>query len=266
MHLSGWRADAAARSSQRLRRENIPSSGDGRRTSSASAVMLAALNHGPVARSTIARLTGLSPSAVTRQCSELLDVGLLRENTDARGPKGVGRPHIPLDVNGERHVVCGLHIGVSRVTLALVDLHGRVIARERIPHAKSADPDSVLSVAADRIPPFLAEWLASRTLWGLGVACGGWVDPEAGEVVDHALLGWQGVPVRRRLADATGLEVRVDSHCRALARAEQLFGDGRSRSSVVHLFVGNVVDAAFGSGATIYHGPDRPPVQWLICR
>ena len=57
------------------------------------------------------------------------------------------------------------------------------------------------------------------------------------------------------MAAATGLPVYVDSHSRALARAEQMFGDVRARASVVHLFVGNVVDAAFATGGAVHHGP-----------
>src|SRR6266700_3003336 len=51
------------------------------------------------------------------------------------------------------------------------------------------------------------------------------------------------------------MPVRVDSHARALIRAEQLFGDRRTRASAVHMFVGNVVDAAFATGGTVHHGP-----------
>jgi predicted NBD/HSP70 family sugar kinase len=34
-----------------------------------------------------------------------------------------------------------------------------------------------------------------------------------------------------------------------------MFGDPRARASIVHLFVGNVVDAAFATGGTVHHGP-----------
>ena len=88
---------------------------------------------------------------------------------------------------------------------------------------------------------------------GLGIATGGWVDPVAGVVAGHPLLGWRDVAVRDQLEQLTGLPVRVDGHARAMVRAEELFGDHRARSSAVHLFAGNVVDAAFavgGSGST----------------
>jgi predicted NBD/HSP70 family sugar kinase len=238
-----------------LRRADIHPGPDRRRTSSASAVLLAVLDHGPVARSTIARLAGLSPAAVSQLCVDLLRAGLLREETGHPDePKGPGRPHVPVDIDVDRNVVCGLHIAVRNATLAMVDLRGRVIACEQ--HAHDGDrATGVLSRIARRIPRFLAEHASGRQPLGLGIATGGWVDPGAGVIVEHPVLRWQNVPVRELLSRATRLPVRIDSHARALIRAEQLFGDRRSRSSVVHMFVGNVVDAAFATGGTVHHGP-----------
>ncbi len=49
--------------------------------------------------------------------------------------------------------------------------------------------------------------------------------------------------------------MRVDNHARAVARAEILFGRPEARRSLVHLFIGNVVDAAFGIEGTVHQGP-----------
>jgi predicted NBD/HSP70 family sugar kinase len=238
----------------RLRREDIRRTEDSRHTTNASAVLQAVIDHGPVARSTIARLGGLSPAAVTRLCAELVAAGLVREVPEAVTAKGVGRPHVPVEIDTSRRVACGLHIAVRYATLALVDLRGRVIARERIEHA-AAHPEVVLSRIARRIPEFLDQRAGQREALGLGVASGGWVDRASGVIMENAPLGWRDVPVRELMTAATGLPVHVDSHSRALARAEQLFGDARARSSVVHLFVGNVVDAAFATGGVVHHGP-----------
>jgi predicted NBD/HSP70 family sugar kinase len=237
-----------------IRRRDIARTADCRQTTNASAVLQAVLDHGPVARSTIARLVGLSPAAVSRLCADLAAAGLLREAPEAAGPKPVGRPHVPVEVDTGRRVACGLHIALRHATLALVDLRGRVLARERLGH-NGTDPRHVMPRLARRIPEFLAAHAGGRTPLGLGVATGGWVDRADGVIMDNSLLGWRGVPVRQLLAQATGLPVRVDNHARALARAEQLFGDSRARTSVLHLFVGNVVDAAFATGGGIHHGP-----------
>jgi predicted NBD/HSP70 family sugar kinase len=238
-----------------VQRRDIPRTADARQTSNDSAVLRAVLDHGPVARSTIARLAGLSPAAVTRLSADLIAAGLLRESAPSvGGRKAAGRPHVPVDIDTTRRVVCGLHIALRHATLAVLDLRGRVLARERIYHA-GAEPQHVLPRLARRIPEFLVQHAAGLEPAGLGVAVGGWVDPADGVIVEHALLGWRGVAVQGFLQEATGLPVRVDNHARSLARAEQLIGDSRARASVVHLFAGNTVDAAFATGGLVHHGP-----------
>jgi predicted NBD/HSP70 family sugar kinase len=220
-----------------------------RHVSSAATVLRAILDHGPVARSTIARLTGMSAAAVSRQYADLADLGLVTEaGPVARG--GMGRPHIPVDIDAENHAVVGIHIAHAQCTLALLDLRGRIRSQVSVPHV-STDPDVLIPLVAQRMRDFLGP----RVPLGLGIAVGGWVDSGEGVIVEHASLGWQDVPVRDLLTRYTGLPVRVDSHTRALVRAEQLFGEVRSAESVVHLFVGNVVDAAIVTGGATHHGP-----------
>ena len=229
---------------------------DSRKAANAAAVLRATLDHGPVARSTIAQLTGLSPAAVSRQLTELAGHGLVRERP-VRGPRStVGRPHVPVDIDTRRHVVAGVHIAVPQATLVLMDLRGRVLIEQRVPHPDPAAA-SVLADVGDRMTRFLAEHTNGRQVLGVGVAVGGWVDPTRGAVVRHAPLGWWDVPIREVLERRLGLPVRVESHGRALARAEQLVGRERvrARTSLVHLFVGNVVDAAIATGGAVHHGP-----------
>src|SRR5690349_24985896 len=79
---------------------------------SASVVLRSGLEHGPVARSTIARLTGLSPASVTDYCSRFTELGLIRESEAPRQSQGVGRPHVPVDLDDSRFVVGGVHVAV----------------------------------------------------------------------------------------------------------------------------------------------------------
>ncbi|MER6538715.1 ROK family protein [Streptomyces sp900105755] len=224
-----------------------------RRRTSASVVLRSVLEHGPVARSTIARLTGLSPASVTDYCARFTELGLIRETEAPQRVKGVGRPHVPVDVDDSRFVVGGVHVAVRYTTVALLDLRGRVVVRRELKH-RSTDPREVLARAAAGLAALLGEVPDSRPL-GVGVAVGGWVDRDTGTVVEHPLLGWREVPVRELLGAHTGLPVHVDGHARALVNGERLFGRARGSRSVLHLFVGNVVDAAFATGDEVHHGP-----------
>ena len=224
-----------------------------RRRTSASVVLRSVLEHGPVARSTIARLTGLSPASVTDYCARFAELGLIRESAVPRRSNGVGRPHVPVDLDDSRFVVGGVHVAVPYTTVALLDLRGRVVARRELKHERT-DPGWVLARAAEELGALLAGHPRCRAL-GVGVAIGGWVDRESGTVVEHALLGWRDVAVRRVLGERTGLPVHVDGHARALVNAERLFGRARGSGSMLHLFVGNVVDAAFATHDEVHHGP-----------
>ena len=225
-----------------------------RRSASASAVLRAVLDAGPIARSTIARRTGLSAAAVTGHTAELARLGLLRELPEAEPRRGVGRPHVPVDLDTGRHVAGALHLAVHHATVALLDLRGNVLAQPEEPHDGLAAED-LLARAAEILDDLLLGHAPDREPLGLGVATGGWVDRESGTVVEHPLLGWRNVPVRDLLAESTGLAVEVDGHARALVHAERLFGHPRARESIVQLFTGNVVDAAFATGTGVHHGP-----------
>ncbi|MFD5267409.1 ROK family protein [Streptomyces sp. NPDC058335] len=224
-----------------------------RRRTSASVILRSVLEHGPVARSTIARLTGLSPASVTDHCARLAGLGLVREADLPRRSNGVGRPHVPVDLDGTRFVVGGVHVAVPYTTVALLDLRGRVLARRELKH-RGTGPAGVLARAAEGLAALCAEGSGRRPL-GVGVAVGGWVDRDSGTVVEHPLLGWRDVPVRELVGARTGLPVHVDGHARALVNAERLFGRARGSRSLLHLFVGNVVDAAFATHDQVHHGP-----------
>ncbi|MFF3844476.1 ROK family protein [Streptomyces sp. NPDC002328] len=227
-----------------------------RRRTSASVILRSVLEHGPVARSTIARLTGLSPASVTDHCARLSGLGLIRESAVPRRSNGVGRPHVPVDLDDSRFVVGGVHVAVPYTTVALLDLRGRVVARRELPHdgPGAVEPGAVLARAAEGLGSLLDAAPGCRAL-GVGVAVGGWVDRDSGTVVEHPLLGWRDVPVRDAVAARVGLPVQVDGHARALVNAERLFGRARGSSSVLHLFAGNVVDAAFATHDEVHHGP-----------
>lgn len=240
----------------------------------ASAVLKTVLAYGPIARGDIARHSGLSPSGVTRVSARLAELGLVNQWQHVSRQRVAGRPQIPIDIATGTHVAFGVHVAHSFATLSAVDLRGRVLAQRRIDHTDT-DPYRVLTSIAREFAPFQREF-DDRVHIGLGVAVGGWVDAGSGVIVEHASLKWYDVAARNILSEATGLPVRVDSHARALAAAERLFGAGQRAESVVHLFVGNVVDAAIltdggpylgrrSAAGTVAHLPFGDPARRCSC-
>jgi predicted NBD/HSP70 family sugar kinase len=221
------------------------------RPDGAAAVLRAVLRRGPLARTAIIRQTGLSAAAVSRHAADLLAMGLAWQPPEPAKRPRPGRPRIPLDIDTSHHVAAGVHIAVPRVTFSLTDLRGRVIAHERVP--RRPPPGETLHEVAARLPGFLHRHAKGRSVLGLGVVTGGWVDPDAGVLVENAALGWRDVPLRRALQPVVGLPVHVEGHARALAHAELLFGTVGG-GDLVHLFVGDAVDAAIATGGILLQG------------
>lgn len=267
MHRGGTATDSPsrtaashARAPARAPRRSDTTTTTTRRGASAGAVLRTILEHGPIARSTIARLTGLSPASITGHTAELAQLGLIRESPDVTRSNGMGRPHVPIDLNADRHVVGAVHIAVPYTTIALLDLRGRVIAKSHQPHphpdtdTPHPSPSDIAERAAHALAALLDEHTDRATPLGLGVATGGRVDQESG-VVEHPLLGWRDAPLRELFATYTGLPTHVDGHSRALLQGERLFGAARGHDSALLLFIGNVVDAAFAAGERVHYGP-----------
>jgi predicted NBD/HSP70 family sugar kinase len=221
------------------------------RGSNASAVLQAVLTAGPVARADLARLTGLSPVSVTRQVSSLMGARLLRELPPVGSD--LGRPRVPVDLDLEAHSVLGVHIGLLRTSLGLVDIRGHPLTSRDLPHT-SREPVAILEQAAIAIPEFLARHARETPPLGIGLAVGGWVDPERGEVIEHDALGWRRVPVRAFLAEWLAHSVWVDSNVRAMALAEVWFGRGSGAESLIHVFVGSVVGAGIVLRRNVHRG------------
>lgn len=157
-----------------------------------------------VSRDQIARGTGISVATVARAVSALLDAGMIRERADLVAPGTVGRPGIPVEINPERHVVIGVHLGLRLATVALGDLAGRVVESQTIPHVPE-------TLEMDRIAQLAAQLLGSQP--GLVPLAGGVVAPWLDLGIDRHNTG-------QLLHDFLGLEVMTGDHVAAVAAAE----------------------------------------------
>jgi hypothetical protein len=89
---------------------------------------------------------------VTRLSAELAASGLLRESSQAAGPKAVVRPHVPVEIDTSRWIASKLHISTRYSTLALLDLRGDIITQGWLPHLETG-PRQMISRWALAWPP-----------------------------------------------------------------------------------------------------------------
>ena len=124
---------------------------------------------GPLAKSDLARITGLSVQTVSVIMRSLEQDGLLLRGEPIRGR--IGQPSVPMSLDAEGAFFLGLKIGRRSADLMLVDFLGRVRATRRRIY-RYPTPDIVVAFVSDALPAVLETLPASQRdrVGGMGIA------------------------------------------------------------------------------------------------
>ncbi|QIK73513.1 ROK family transcriptional regulator [Propioniciclava coleopterorum] len=193
---------------------------------------------GPMSRADLARTVGLTKVTVSDLVAELLGSNHAVEV----GPAAQGRPGKPatlVDVNRSGLQIVGVDLAEHQVLRAAVlDLDGTILSRVERPVPPIADAavdpreDPVVRAVVELVHEAIAA--ATAPLLGIGVGTPGIVGP--GGAVDTAPnLGWDDVPLREVLHEATGLPVFVSNDADAAAHAVSTFGGGSDDMMLVKI-------------------------------
>ncbi|MDQ3404902.1 MAG: ROK family protein, partial [Actinomycetota bacterium] len=156
---------------------------------------------------------------------------------------------------GPRHVL-GLDIGGTKLAAGVVDHDGTVRSFLVTPTRKEEGPGPVLSRLFALGAKALAEsTVDSAALAGVGIGCGGPLDPGVGTVHEPPHLpGWRHVPVASKVRAAFGVPAVLDNDAAAAALAEHRFGAGRGLAHLVYLTISTGVGGGVIIDGTPYRG------------
>jgi glucokinase len=111
----------------------------------------------------------------------------------------------------------GVDIGGSKIAVLVVDADDAVRARRHVP-AASAEPDEAIDQIAAVVRAAVAEAGATMAdVASVGVGVPGRVDGASGDVTFAVNLGWQHLPLGRRLSAVLGVPCIVENDVRAAA-------------------------------------------------
>jgi glucokinase len=148
----------------------------------------------------------------------------------------------------------GVDIGGSKVAVLVVSADDQVLARRSVP-AASSEPDEAIAQIASVIRDAVAEAEATMDdVSAVGVGVPGRVDTATGDVAFAVNLGWQHLPLGRRLEAVLGVPCRVENDVRAAAVG--LHRDGRySRvDDLIFLGIGTGISAGVVLGGRLHRG------------
>jgi predicted NBD/HSP70 family sugar kinase len=170
-------------------------------------------------RSELASLTGLARSTVAARVDALLRVKLISPVADAASTGG--RPSRQFAFDGTRHAVLGVDIGATHVHIALMDLHGTMLADTQVEMAVAEGPDRVLGWVIDQGRELFAPVADRLALRAIGVGLPGPVEHASGRPVDPPIMpGWDRFDVPSKLSTALGIPALVDNDVNVMALGE----------------------------------------------
>jgi glucokinase len=137
-------------------------------------------------------------------------------------------------------VALAIDVGGTKLAAALVTADGEVVATARAPTPRSDDPEAVFGALLAVVDAVGGD---GETVV-CGVGCGGPMAAGGEEVSPLNIPSWRDFPLRRRLAEATGLPVHIDNDAKALALGEGWRGAARDHDN----FIAMVVSTGVGGG------------------
>lgn len=145
----------------------------------------------------------------------------------------------------------GVDVGGTKVLAVRIDAEGELQASATRPMpGRSAGPEAVEEAVAlaardvsDDRPPV-----------ALGISAAGLVDAAGERFLFGAHLPWRDAPVRRTLAERTGLHVVLDNDANCAAHAELVAGAARGVQSALLITIGTGIGGALVLGGRVVRG------------
>ncbi|MFB7252838.1 ROK family transcriptional regulator [Streptomyces nojiriensis] len=209
------------------------------------------LTHGPLSRTRIGHLTGLSKPTASQLLARLEAVGLVV----ATGTDG-GRPGPSAQlyaINPRAAYVGGLDVTPERVLAAVADLTGTVVATHEVPYTEGADAVTQVTEALDGAVE--AAGLHRTGLRRVVIGTPGAFDPQTGRLryASH-LPGWHSPTLLEELAAALPMPVEYENDVNLAAVAEQRLGAARGHEDFVLLWNEEGLGAALVLGGRLHRG------------
>jgi N-acetylglucosamine repressor len=217
-----------------------------------SSVLNTVKSAGPVARTDIARITGLSPATVTAITSELIEDNLVFEK--AAGDSSGGRRPILLALNPRGGYVVGIKLTEHEAIGALTDLEATIITRQT-QSWEGATPQEAVRVMSRLVRTLAAEkGVSKKQLLGVGVGLAGIIDAERGILRSTPYFNWYDLPLRDLLQAGLKLPVYIDNDVNTFTLAEKWFGSGQGIDHFITVTIGRGVGMGIVVNGQLYRG------------
>ncbi|AQS69563.1 ROK family transcriptional regulator [Streptomyces pactum] len=212
------------------------------------------LEHGPLSRTRIGKLTGLSKPTASQLLARLEAAGLVLAGGTTEGRPGPGAQLY--EVNPAAAHAAGLDVTPDRVLAAVADITGRTVGRFELPTPGRRAAAPVVRQVTDALDGAVkAAGLVRDDVHRLVIGTPGAFDPGTGRLryASH-LPGWHSPALLGELAAALPMPVEYENDVNLAAVAEQRLGAARGHEDFVLLWNQEGLGAALVLGGRLHRG------------
>ncbi len=211
------------------------------------------LEHGPLSRTRIGKLTGLSKPTASQLLARLEAAGLVVATGTSEGRPG---PSAQLyTVNARAAHVAGLDVNSRRIMAAVADVTGAVVGEFELA-TPGRRADSVVRQVADALDGAVKEaGLTRADIHRVVIGTPGAFDPSTGRLryASH-LPGWHSPTLLDELAGSLPMPVEYENDVNLVAVAEQRLGAARGHDDFVLLWNEEGLGAALVINGRLHRG------------
>jgi predicted NBD/HSP70 family sugar kinase len=212
------------------------------------------LEYGPLSRTRIGKLTGLSKPTASQLLARLEAAGLVLVTGTSEGRPG---PNAQLyAVNPAAAHAAALDVNPGRIRAAVADITGRTVGEFELPTPGRRPAHPVVRQVGDALDGAVkAAGLARDEIHRLVIGTPGAFDPNTGRLryASH-LPGWHSPSLLDELAAALPMPVEYENDVNLVALAEQRLGAARGHGDFVLLWNQEGLGAALVLGGRLHRG------------
>ncbi|MFH9732700.1 ROK family protein [Streptomyces sp. NPDC017260] len=212
------------------------------------------LEHGPLSRTRIGKLTGLSKPTASQLLARLEAAGLVLAGGTTEGRPGPGAQLY--EVNPAAAYAAGVDVTPDRVLAAVADVTGRTVGRHELPTPGRRAAVPVVQQVTDALDGAVkAAGLARDDVHRVVIGTPGAFDPGTGRLryASH-LPGWHSPTLLDELAAALPMPLEYENDVNLAAVAEQRLGAARGHEDFVLLWNQEGLGAALVLGGRLHRG------------
>lgn len=179
------------------------------------------LKLGPLSRSEISNISGLTKASVSTITRQLIDEGLLEETGFQEDNKSVGRKRKNMDIVSEAKYVIGVEIGVKTIKSGIIDLKGNLLKELKI-SLNTKSETVIINKTIDLIKKISVNFEKNDIL-GVGIGATGIIDNNKGIVIKSPNLNWNNISLKKEIEKQIALPILIDNNVRLMALGENRF-------------------------------------------